>query len=645
MFNLSKSKHLNFVAAHRSAEKMVGGLFPLKKRRRFRRVYKILKYFGLILLILFLVLLIFFSTKILSLKELYSQAMSGQANLEQALISAGQAEFGQAMTKAAAAENNFNYSIDELNSAKAGYFAEKFPLILSQLNDLESLLTAGKFLSRAAYNGADFSGKIESLAVQSSSGAAGGKKPHFLNYAPAAKRQVLKKIFESAPELNGIKADLDLAYLTLNQVNQIGALSLFKEKISQTKKRIESTVETLEKAAPLSQLLPALAGYPEPAEYLVVLQDNGELRPTGGILESYGILRFKDGELADFDTHDIYSLRVGDWSWRDANWSPDWPTAAQKIDWFYRQSGGSGAVKNSSQFDGVIALTPKLIADFLKTLGPVTVSGQAYDQINFLALSELEEEEDFFRQKNETIGEIIKAILNKIFALPANQWTKIINLTVDNIAAKNLLLYFNDRQLENIAMANGWGGEIKSTAGDYLMVVDANLVSEKTDAMINRSLIYKVTQTWTGLSAKLNLNYSYRGGPDKKAGSYKSYTRVYAPLGSKLVDFSGGEPAKVEIGGESGKTWFGFYLTIEPGEIKNLTIEYDLPALVYSPKNYQLYLQKQPGKEINEATVDLSFPNDIKSYNPVSLYNRKLSPSRIRWEGDLSIDRNFEVKF
>ena len=76
-----------------------------------------------------------------------------------------------------------------------------------------------------------------------------------------------------------------------------------------------------------------------------------------------------------------------------------------------------------------------------------------------------------------------------------------------------------------------------------------------------------------------------------------------------------------------------------------MTIEYKLPALVSTAKNYELYLQKQPGKEINEAIVDLSFLNDIKSYSPASLAAQKIGSAKFRWEGDLNMDRSFEVNF
>ena len=177
------------------------------------------------------------------------------------------------------------------------------------------------------------------------------------------------------------------------------------------------------------------------------------------------------------------------------------------------------------------------------------------------------------------------------------------------------------------------------------MAVDANLAALKTDAVMKRSLDYRVSEEADGLISKLTLNYAHNGQPDWKTRAYKSYTRIYAPLGSKLIKISGYKTEQIDTGSEAGKTWFGFYLIVEPGKIKSLTAEYKLPPAIRLNNNYGLYIQKQPGKELDSLTVDLSWKNVIKSYSPASLSMQKIGPKRVKWEGDLNIDRSFEVRF
>ncbi|MDP2736556.1 MAG: DUF4012 domain-containing protein [bacterium] len=661
---MSKSKHINFKDLHQAADNLTGLIPPVKKRRRLSFSYKILKYFCFITVILFLLLLFFLSSQIISLKQIYDQANQGKTNLEQAVAFARQDDFSQAAKLAKLAESNFNISINKIEEIKNSNLISYLPLAINQLNDAEGLLISVQFLSKAVAGGANFGLSLEILT-------GGDKKFNFTKLSPEAKRNVLGKIFESAPELNGIKANLDLASLNLEQVNTSGILFPLNDKISQIKKQINEASLILEKAVPLSQMIPALAGYPSQVNYLVVLQNNDELRPTGGFLGTYGILKIKDGDIVNFDTHDIYHLDMpaqskmnieppepikkylnDKWYMRDANWSPDWPTAAKAIERFYQiESVLNPEAEKISEFSGVLAITPKLIVDFLKITGPIIVEGQTYDENNFQDLLQYRVEKGYQVlgvskwQRKEVIGEISKKLKIKIFDLPPNKWSEIINIVIDNLTAKNLLFYLADNQLENIAVANGWAGEIKNYYGDYFMVVDANLAALKTDAVMSRSINYKISEGSNGLFSKLIINYAHNGEPDWKTSTYKSYTRVYVPLGSELIKISGYEAKQIDIGSEAGKTWFGFYLTVAPGKINNITLEYKLPSSIMLNSNYGLYIQKQPGKELNYLSVDLSFKNGIKSYSPASLYMLKTGPTKLRWEGDLNIDRSFNVNF
>lgn len=665
MFHFSKSKHLNFILARQAMDELANRLPQIKKRRKIKRVLNFIKYFFLSLAALFLLLLILFSAKIYSLFGFYDQAVKGKANLEQAITLGQENKYSGAMVLAKAAEKNFEAGIYDLNEIKNDYFINKIGPAQRLANDAESLLITAQFLSKAVYGGANFGKSLEGMLN-------GDEKLNFSQFSPEEKHKILGKIYFSAPELNGIKADLDLAYLNLEQIRPNGALFFLKDKISEIKLTINETGKILERAVPLSELLPALAGYPQKARYLIVLQNNDELRPSGGFLGTYGILEIYDGEIISLKTQDIYHLdmpvkdRVNieppppikkylapKWYLRDANWSPDWPTSAQKINWFYQlESRLNPVAPKITNFDGIIALTPKLIMDFLKITGPATVEGQTYDENNFQDLLQYRVEKGYVElgvsswQRKEVIGEIAKEVKIKIFDLPPIGWHKTVNAALDNLLQKNLLIYLSDSRLESIVKENGWAGEVKEADSDYVMAVDANMGALKTDAVMERGLEYKVSQSANGLFSKLTLSYAHQQEKtDWKTSAYKSYTRIYAPLGSELIKISGYEPKQIDSGREFNKTWFGFYLTVEPGKIKNIVAEYKLPPQVLKDNKYGLYLQKQPGNDLKRVSVDLSLANNIKSYNPASLSMLKSGANRIKWEGDLSMDREFEINF
>ena len=58
---------------------------------------------------------------------------------------------------------------------------------------------------------------------------------------------------------------------------------------------------------------------------------------------------------------------------------------------------------------------------------------------------------------------------------------------------------------------------------------------------------------------------------------------------------------------------------------------------------YSLYVQKQPGSNIEELSIDLESENKIKSYNPTGFSANKIDSRNIRWRTDLTIDKRFSV--
>jgi hypothetical protein len=82
-----------------------------------------------------------------------------------------------------------------------------------------------------------------------------------------------------------------------------------------------------------------------------------------------------------------------------------------------------------------------------------------------------------------------------------------------------------------------------------------------------------------------------------------NYVRVYVPEGSKLIEFKGldySDEPYVELG----KTVFAGRLTVRPMGVTKVTLKYELPFTVKN--RYNLYLQKQPGKDSPKYSVEYS---------------------------------------
>lgn len=670
MFRLSGSNNLNLAKVFRGAESVAQNIPLVKKVRRRRHIFAALKIMSLLALTVFLLLIILFASHFLAFKSILAKSLSGKASLEQAVGLAKGGDFKSAKIAANQSASDFYFATSNLEDIKTSLVFNQVKSLQNQVSQLGYLVGSAEMLSRAVGQAVSFGSELQNLLD-------GDRQLNYATFSPEEKKKILGRIQYAGPELTGMKANLDLALLNLNNISYPGVLWPVKGKIDEVKNLVGEASIMLGKLAPMSQILPALAGYPSTSTYLVLFQNSDELRPTGGFLGTYGILQMESGDISRFDTHDIYhmDMPVKDqvnvippepirkylnpkWYMRDANWSPDWPTSAQKIEWFYHLENPLLPPKDqinnfTGQFNGVIAITPKLVTDLLSIVGPIVIDGQEYTSANFVDLLQYRVEKGYVQlgvpswQRKEVIGRIMKEMKIRLLNLPSEKWRTILTIFDNNVASKDILVYLHDPVLQSLAKEQGWTGEIKQPPTDYLMIVDANLASLKTDAVMNRSVSYEVREAANSLNSKLIINYAHRGKPDWKTSYYQTYTRIYVPKGSRLVKMEGCNN-KADIIDEYNKTAFGCQLIIPFNQVAPLVLEYELPKHLKAAAakgEYGLYVQKQPGNQVSDLAVDLSFANGIKSYSPVGFSVNLLTGNRVGWLTDLMIDRQFSVSF
>ena len=135
--------------------------------------------------------------------------------------------------------------------------------------------------------------------------------------------------------------------------------------------------------------IPGLLGNKQAQNYLVLAQNRDELRGTGGFISGIGLLTVQNGKILRFNIGDSYLVddfskrypkppeplkrfMLADyWVTRDANWSPDFPSAAQQTQALYTLSTGI-------QTQGVIAFNQLAIKRLLEVIGPVQVQASIH---------------------------------------------------------------------------------------------------------------------------------------------------------------------------------------------------------------------------------------------------------------------------
>lgn len=574
--------------------------------------------------------------------------------------------------KAAEAAQSAEIHLDQAHAAvRSVGWLRALPFVGRQIKAVERIIASGKQVASGGVSALQYAQQIFSVTE-------GKKNISLASLSTEQKRYVLQKILESPPVLQSVKSNIDLALVAADEIPRGLLLGPIREIAEPLQENLPKVKTALEDYMPLAEIIPTIAGYPQQKTYLFLMQNNNELRPTGGFIGTYGILKLKDGEITSFYTDNIYNLddnikssgkttkpdqlraysdpAHSEWFMRDGNWSPDFPQASRDILSLYNIEGGKESV------DGIIAIDPDVIRELLRLTGDLTVSGTTFtpdnlsDRLEYIVGVAFAAQGIDTADRKNIIGDMGTVLINRVLAYPREKWPELMETIGGLMAEKHILMFTNDNELEQKIAAQPWGGAITQTEGDFLFVVDANMASKKTDQVIQRSINYSVRPQDGKLIATATITYTHTGIPPKETNTitrYRTYTRVYVPAGSTLVSTEGTQrtdysdrPGEVETLQEYGKTSFGYFTTVEPKSSKTVKLTYQLSDNILqhalATQKYDLVVQKQPGTAAHGLDVDLSWGPRISSSNYEDL--RVASPKDIiQWKTDLRQDRHFNA--
>lgn len=351
--------------------------------------------------------------------------------------------------------------------------------------------------------------------------------------------------------------------------------------------------------------------------YLVMLQNEAELRPGGGFLGQYAVIKMKNGEVVSTYVEDanlldqritakvpapfpfLRMMQLKKWKFRDSNFSPDFPTNVEKAKYFFRLAGGG-----KTNFDGVIAVNSKVFNDILGLTGPIEVPGYSGEYNSENGSRKLEEQvekaylmnPDIDTQNRKAIIKKMAPIIMERLATVGNV-SKLAELFHNELKNRDVMLNFTDPELQSKIASVHWDGTVpREWAGDYLMAVDANMGALKTDHYMQRKMKYDIDLTQPKPTVTLNIDYIHTAeNGDWRTSDYHSYLRVYVPKGSTFV--SSYMVSRLATSEEFDKTYFGFKVDVLIGRQTNGVIKYELPESFsnMSIADYKLLIQKQSG--------------------------------------------------
>jgi hypothetical protein len=450
---------------------------------------------------------------------------------------------------------------------------------------------------------------------------------------------LVKTISKIGPQLDLINQKVGIVEGELNQIDPNRYPEDFRgSKIRPQIKTLSEFVRQahffLQGGRPVLEQAAWLLGEDNPRKYLILFQNDAELRPTGGFMTAYAVLGVNKGKLKPLFSEDMYSLdgrfnqripapepilkylpKVYYWNLRDMNLSPDFSVSMATFSGYYRQ------VPQSQQVDGIIAVDTKFLVSLLEVLGPIGVSEwgnfsaqpeshcggcpQVVYKLESLITKPVSE---IRTSRKAVLGALMHSILQNAMQSPKDKLAGLFNASLSAVSEKHILFYFPDEKIQEAFESFNMAGRVRETAGDYFCLVDCNFAGAKSNLFINQEVEQKIEMGSDGsLTKEVTVSYKNPAPPSNcnlekgelcLNGLYRNWFRLYVPQGSTLLESSGSE-VEIKTYEELGKTVFeGFYgdkYPLRPLGSAKVILKYKLPFRVARGEEYQLLIQKQPG--------------------------------------------------
>ncbi len=614
-----------------------------------------------------------------------NDAKSGVTELQAGFTALGQSQSDEATKHFTKAQSLFNQANATLTDTLPG-FAEHLPVVGKQVSgsttlvhDAGEIASIGKQLAELLPTDAL---KQPAVTIQS-------------NGVVQGSIGVLASLSTKHDELLTIVNQAKSVLNDIRTVSPDAIPSAYRERFISAQRILNGFVPTSASLDDMTTFLLGLLAPKESKEYLVVFQNNDEIRPTGGFLGTFLLVQFEGGTFKILDAPGNGPFALSDliakknlppqpllsivpyWTFHDSNWFLDAPTSAKTMIDFYKQDRGFAP-------DGVLFLTPGIMEDILRITGPVRPEHYAVDisAENFVAATEQQVQFGYDKALNnpkQFLIDLVPTMITKLSTLGTPDALKAMAMTLKRFNQNDIMVYSSDKDVQNAVATLGWDGALNSLTGDGLAVVDTNLGGGKTDRSITEKVTVNVTLQNGLLQHQVQVTRTHHGtaGNILTGDTNRDFLRIYTPSNAQFTSITGATipnaswwqtPSSVasmpnilqttegqtlvdqangyRITHESGRMVFGAWSQIAPGQSQTITFTYTTPAPTGDNTTWNFDWQHQPGAvPARTWIVNFSLPSGktiTSTSSTAAISNGKKNAS---FTSDSTISREFSVNY
>lgn len=301
-----------------------------------------------------------------------------------------------------------------------------------------------------------------------------------------------------------------------------------------------------------SQILTQILRSSTSRNFVIVLQDPYQIRPSGGLVSSVVTFSLTDNHFSNFQSFslaDISSRQIGqleppqliqtitgqtNWNFVDINYNPDFTITATETSRFFT---------NFFNFkpDAVFYINTSSLADLLQEVGGVSIGEQ------LLTADSLKSS---LLQQDINSNSLLLTQLTRQFTqmLQSSQisFSSFSRVFIDSYQDFSLQAYFNDPVLENLIFNHSLSGNInypschpllpsESCIIDLAYVNEANYTNSPINFYQSRKIDHKIEFFPEGINHQFSFDYQYSPSTPSLNRPYLPIYQVFLPLSSTFL--------------------------------------------------------------------------------------------------------------
>ncbi len=423
----------------------------------------------------------------------------------------------------------------------------------------------------------------------------------------------------------------------------------------------ESIKTHTDKAGTIVRIMKQLPSDNAEIRYLLLIVNDADLRPGGGIIDAYGILKIKNRAVTDIEilntntdtlipseTTEVPSILarhmgIEKLSVADAAYSAHFPDNVARIKLMLEGTVGPLDTR------GAILLTRSSIARLLTATGPVSIEGSdtPISGDNFSVYADLNSSTRLFYQR------LFESMRKKLTV--SEHAVAAVSALMQSLDEKQIIVLSDEPAIESALESLYWTGRIitprcvtdsANCIVDSLFPVETNVGNNAINPfVIKYTKLRTIIRSDGGVADSVEVKLRNTATSLPSSSTYKAYFQLLLPPDITITSITRNNVLVEDIDTlVSQLTILGTYIELKPHNETVLRVNYQFnKKLDLADGIYQVILQKQPGSANSELSFELTLPHNLEAarYNFAPVVNG----AKLIYNTVLDADKVFLVEF